>query len=40
MVCSGCASNPSLADYSQSWGLSLVVTPTVWGDIVGHLLGG
>lgn len=40
MVCSGCASNPALADYSQSWGLSLVVTPTVWGDIIGHLLGG
>jgi len=39
MVCSACASNPALADYSQSWGLSLVVTPTAWVDIIGHLLG-
>jgi hypothetical protein len=40
-VCSGCES-PTLAvtDYSQSWGLSLVITPAAWADLLGHLLGG
>jgi len=42
-TCSGClfagGSNPSVTDYSQSWGVSLVITPTAWGDIIGHLLG-
>ena len=46
MVCSACLvssatfSNLSVTDYSQSWGLSLVITPTLWGDIIGHILGG
>ena len=45
VTCSGCAVDPSsasnlaVADYSQSWGLSLVITPIAWADIIGHLLG-
>jgi hypothetical protein len=44
MTCSAClfasGANQAVSDYSQSWGMSLAITPTVWGDIIGHLLGG
>jgi len=46
MTCSECTldrtalSNGAVADYSQSWGLSLVITPAFWGDLIAHLLGG
>ena len=40
MTCSGCAQNLGVADYSQSWGVSLVITPTAWADLIGHLFGG
>ncbi len=39
-ICSGCGSAPAITDFSQSWGLSLVVTPTVFGDFIGRLAGG
>lgn len=44
-TCSDCEfvttpSNLDVADYSQSWGVSLVVTPTAWADIIRLLLGG
>jgi hypothetical protein len=39
-TCSDCAFIATPSDYSQSWGVSLVITPTAWADIIRLLLGG
>ncbi|HXU60411.1 MAG TPA: hypothetical protein VN962_01830 [Polyangia bacterium] len=39
-TCSDCAVDATPSDYSQSWGLSLVITPTAWADLIRLLLGG
>ncbi len=40
LTCSRCNNNLAVTDYSQSWGLSLLFTPTAFADIIGRLTGG
>jgi hypothetical protein len=39
MVCSSCVPNLTVTDFSQSWGLSLVLTPGAAFDVIGFLVG-
>jgi hypothetical protein len=38
--CVGCAQSGSVSDFSQSWGVSLIVSPALAGDLIAWLSGG
>jgi hypothetical protein len=38
-ICSGCGGNTPVTDFSQSWGMSLLFTPTAIADIIRRLTG-
>lgn len=37
--CPGCGNGVAVTDYAQSWGVSLMFTPTAFADIIGDLFG-
>jgi hypothetical protein len=37
-TCPGCGSRVPVTDYAQSWGVSLMLTPTAFSDVIGGLI--